>query len=169
VPSGLRLEPVTQDNVRAACGLKLRPDQESLVAPVAWSLAGAYVAPPGVAWPRLICDGDDPVGFIMAAFASGNPDPVYHSYLWRLNIGADHQGRGYGRFAVGELCQEAIRRGLHRLTVSYHLADNGPEGFYQRLGFRATGGYIADEVVAERILAPAPPAAPGSPDGHAGH
>jgi diamine N-acetyltransferase len=100
---------------------------------------------------------------------TGNPDPVYHSYLWRLNISAEYQGRGYGRFAVAELCQEAISRGQHRLTVSYHLADNGPEPFYQRLGFRPTGGYIADETVAELILAPAAATPPASPAGNAGH
>jgi diamine N-acetyltransferase len=172
VRTGLRLEPVTQDNVRAACGLRLRPDQEDLVAPVAWSLADAYVAPPGMAWPRLVYDGDGLVGFIMAAFAAGNPNPLFHSYLWRLNISAEHQGSGYGRFAVEELGQEALRRGQHRLTVSYHLAGNGPEPFYQRLGFRPTGEHIADEVVAERILAPAastPPDQLTSPAGHAGH
>jgi diamine N-acetyltransferase len=162
------LELVTQDNVRDACGLQLRPGQEGLVAPVAWSLADAYVAPPGMAWPRLVYDGDDLVGFMMAAFASGNPNPVYHSYLWRLNISAEHQGRGYGRFAVGELCQEAIRRGQHQLTVSYHLADNGPEPFYRRLGFRPTGEFIAGETVAELILAPAAPTPPGRPAGRYG-
>jgi diamine N-acetyltransferase len=86
---------------------------------VARSLTDAYVAPAGVAWPRVICDGDDLVGFITAAFAAGNPDPVYHSYLWRLNISAEYQGRGYGRFAVAELCQEAIRRSQHRLNAGH--------------------------------------------------
>jgi diamine N-acetyltransferase len=148
---GLRLEPVTQENVRAACKLKLRPDQENLVAPVAWSLADAYTAP-DIAWPRLIYDGDQLVGFIMAAFDPGNPAELYHSYLWRLNIGAEHQGCGYGRFAVEGLCQEAMRRGQHRLTVSYHLHENGPQGFYARLGFRPTGERNQGEVVAERIL-----------------
>lgn len=151
--SGLRLELVTQQNVRAACKLQLRPDQENLVAPVAWSLADAY-ASPDIAWPRLIYDGDQLVGFIMAAFDPGNAADLYHSYLWRLNIGSEHQGGGYGRFAVGELCQEAIRRGHHRLTVSYHPGANGPEGFYERLGFRTTGELNQDEVVAERILTP---------------
>jgi diamine N-acetyltransferase len=151
VPSGLRLEPVTQENVRAACKLKLRPDQENLVAPVAWSLADAYAAP-DIAWPRLIYDGDQLVGFIMGAFDPGNPAELYHSYLWRLNIGAEHQGGGYGRFAVEGLCQEAMNRGQHRLTVSYHLHENGPEGFYERLGFRPTGEHNQGEVVAERIL-----------------
>jgi diamine N-acetyltransferase len=55
--TGLRLEPVTQENVRAACMLKLRTDQDDLVAPVAWSLADAYTMPE-IAWPRLIYDGD---------------------------------------------------------------------------------------------------------------
>ena len=45
-----------------------------------------------------------------------------------------------------------MRRGHHRLTVSYHLQENGPEGFYERLGFRPTGEHNQGEVVAERIL-----------------
>lgn len=149
--TGLRLEPVTQENVRAACQLKLRPDQEDLVAPVAWSLADAYTLPE-IAWPRLIYDGDQIVGFIMAGFAPERWDRLFHSYLWRLNIGAGHQGKGYGRFAVESVCAEALRRGQHRLTVCYHPGPHGPEGFYQRLGFHPTGEYNEGEAVAERIL-----------------
>jgi diamine N-acetyltransferase len=90
----------------------------------------------------------------MAAFAPQRQDALYHSYLWRLNIGAGHQGKGYGRFAVEDLCQEAMRRGQHRLTVSYHPHQHGPEGFYRRLGFQPTGAYSQHEVVAERVLSP---------------
>ena len=43
--TGLRLQQVTQENVRAACKLEMRPGQEGLVAPVAWSLADAYTMP----------------------------------------------------------------------------------------------------------------------------
>jgi diamine N-acetyltransferase len=153
VLTGLRLEPVTQENVRAACKLKTRPDQEDLVAPVAWSLAEAYTMP-GIAWPRLIYDGDQLVGFIMAVFAPEDENALFHSYLCRLNIGAEHQGKGHGRFAVETLCQEVMRRGQHRLTVSYHPYPHGPEGFYRRLGFHPTGEYNDDEVVAERIFSP---------------
>ena len=133
--TGLRLEPVTEENVRAACKLKMRDDQEDLVAPVAWSLAEAYTMP-DIAWPRLIYDGGQLAGFIMAAFAPGHMDALFHSYLWRLNVAAGHQGKGCGRFAVEELCQEAARRGQYRLTVAYQAQQNGPEGFYRRLGFR---------------------------------
>jgi diamine N-acetyltransferase len=147
----MRLELINPQNVRAACKLKLRPDQDNLVAPVAWSIADAY-ANPEIAWPRLIFDGDQLAGFIMAAFAPDQDNPLFHSYLWRLNIGAEHQGKGYGRFAVEELCLEATRRGHRRLTVSYHAGPHGPEVFYQRLGFQPTGEYNAGETVAERLL-----------------
>jgi diamine N-acetyltransferase len=162
VPANPRLEPVTQENVRAACGLKLRTDQEHLVAPVAWSLADAYTMP-DIAWPRLIYDGDQLVGFVMAAFAQGHDNPVFHSHLWRLNIGAERQGKGYGRFAVEEVCHEAMRRGHSRLTVGYHEGQHGPEEFYRRLGFRPTGEYNHGEAIAERTLGPAPAETPESP------
>jgi diamine N-acetyltransferase len=151
VPTSLRLEPITQENVRAACKLKLQAEQEDLVAPVAWSLADAYTMP-DIAWPRLICDADQPVGFVMVAFAPDHENPLFHSYLWRLNIGAEHQGKGYGRFAVEEVCQEAMRRGHHRLTVSYHEVQHGPAEFYRRLGFHPTGEQNHGETVAERTL-----------------
>lgn len=147
----LRLEPVTQENVRAACDLKLRPEQEGFVAPVTRSLAYAYTLP-DVAWPRLIYVGDQLVGFVMAAFDPGSESALYHAYLWMLSIGAAHQGGGYGRFAVGGVCREALRRGQQRLTVSYSPDENGPVGFYRRLGFRPTGEYNHGEVVAELLL-----------------
>jgi diamine N-acetyltransferase len=145
-------QPLTLDRLAAACKLQLRADQDHLVAPVAWSLADAYTMP-DIAWPRLIYDRDQLVGFIMAAFAPGHDNPLFHSYLWRLNIGAEHQGKGYGRFAVEELSREAMRRGHHRLTVSYHAGPLGPEAFYKRLGFRPTGERNEGETVAERLLA----------------
>lgn len=151
--TGPRLEPVTQQNVRAACLLTLRPDQEDLVAPVAFSLADAYTIP-DIAWPRLIYDGGDLVGFVMAAFAPSDWNPLFHGYLWRLNIGAAHQGRSYGRFAVEQVCAEARRRGRSRLTVCYQPHEHGPAGFYQRLGFTPTGELHAGEAVAERVLSP---------------
>jgi diamine N-acetyltransferase len=153
VLTGLRRDLVTQENVRAACKLETRPDQKDLVAPVAWSLAEAYTMP-DIAWPRLIYGGGQLVGFIMAVFDQGDENALFHSYLCRLNTGAEYQGKGYGRFAVEALCQEAIRRGQHRLTVSYHPYQHGPEGFYRRLGFHTTGEYNDDEVVAKRIFSP---------------
>ncbi|MEU0627801.1 GNAT family N-acetyltransferase [Streptomyces sp. NPDC005989] len=154
--SSLRLEKVTADNVEAACQLKVRPDQDGLVKPVAWSLAQAYTTP-DIAWPRLIFDGEQLVGFVMAffdvRFYPDDPnDTRLRSGLWRLNIAADQQGRGYGRFAVEAVCEEVRRRGQTRATVTFVPGEHGPEQFYFRLGFRLTGEKAEDEVVGELEL-----------------
>ncbi|GAA2509029.1 GNAT family N-acetyltransferase [Streptomyces thermolineatus] len=152
-----RLEKVTPANLDAAIALRVRPDQEHLVAPVVKSLAEAYVHP-GTAWPRLVMDGDRTVGFLMAFFdidfAGDGTGTDVRSGLWRLNIAADEQGRGYGRFAVRAVADEIRRRGGTRLTATWHPGDDGPEGFYLGLGFRLTGETSGDERVGELELAP---------------
>ncbi|MBU7598433.1 GNAT family N-acetyltransferase [Streptomyces sp. P38-E01] len=145
-----RLEVLTPANVEAACALEVRPDQRGFVDPVATSLAEAYVWPE-VAWPRLIVDGETPVGFVMAFhdihFNPAVPDDR-RSGLWRLNIAAAQQGRGYGRFAVRAVAQEIRRRGRHtRLFTTWQPGGSGPENFYLRLGFRPTGELSGGETV----------------------
>jgi diamine N-acetyltransferase len=150
--SSLRLEMVTPKNVDAACRLKVRPEQEGFVAPVVRSLADAYVHGE-TAWPRLISDGDQLVGFVMGGFDPDSPVDAFRCGIWRLNIAADRQGRGYGRFAVEAVCAEAHRRGQRRVTVLWVPGENGPEDFYLRLGFRPTGEKIHGEVVGALVLA----------------
>jgi diamine N-acetyltransferase len=135
------LQDITPRNVEAAIGIRIRPDQEHAVEPVVKSLAEAYVHPAGVAWPRLIVDGDRPVGFLMAFFDIDwhGDGSVRRSGLWRLNIAAEEQGRGYGRFAVDSVAAEIRRRGGQELYVTWHPGPDGPEDFYLRLGFRRNG------------------------------
>jgi len=142
----LRLETITRDNVAAACRIAVRPDQESFVAPVAVSLAEAYVQPE-IAWPRLVYDGDEAVGFVMGAFDPDCPIEFFRCGIWRLNIAADHQGKGCGRFAVDGVLAEARRRGQDRATVLWVPGPAGPEKFYLRLGFRPTGELFDGQVV----------------------
>ncbi|MGA5097540.1 GNAT family N-acetyltransferase [Streptomyces lavendulocolor] len=153
--ASLRLEKITPDNVEAAIALRVRPDQDHLVAPVVTSLAEAY-AQPDVAWPRLIFDGDRLVGFLMAFFdidfAGDGTGTDIRSGLWRLNIAAGEQGRGYGRFAVQAVAAEIRRRGGTRLVVSWHPGPDGPEAFYLGLGFRPTGETSGDQHVGELAL-----------------
>src|SRR5690349_2638799 len=138
----MRLEKVTPRNYEAALALSVRSEQADLVAPVVKSLAEAFVFPE-YAWPRLIYDGDRLVGFLMGFLdipwdPDRNPDDR-RSGLWRLNIAADAQGNGYGRFAVEAVCQEIRARGGTRAYVTWEPRDGGPEGFYVKLGFRPTG------------------------------
>jgi diamine N-acetyltransferase len=146
-----RLELVTPENVGEACKLKVAPEQEEVVAPVAVSLAEAY-AQPNVAWPRLVYDEEKLVGFIMGGFDPESPLDFFRCGIWRLNIAAGHQGAGYGRFAVNELIAEARRRNQKRVTVLWVPHPHGPEQFYLKLGFTPTGQIFQDEVVAELHL-----------------
>ncbi|MER5702758.1 GNAT family N-acetyltransferase [Micromonospora sp. NPDC002296] len=153
--SSLHLEKITPGNVDAACDLRVRPDQEHLVEPVARSLAEAY-AWPDVAWPRLVYDGDELVGFLMGFFRipwrEDTPTDL-RSGLWRLNIAAEKQGRGYGRFAVRSVAEEARRRGETRIHTTWEPGDDGPEEFYLRLGFRVNGEHSGGQTVGELDLA----------------
>ncbi|MFE4048852.1 GNAT family N-acetyltransferase [Streptomyces sp. YIM B13518] len=147
--TALRLEEITPKNLKTALGVRVRPDQEFAVAPVANSLAEAYVRPDS-AWPRLIMDGDRAVGFLMAFLDIDwheDGGSVIRSGLWRLNIAAEEQGRGYGRFAVESVAEELHRRGTRELYVTWHPGDHGPEDFYLALGFRRTGEIAEGETV----------------------
>ena len=147
----LRLAELTADNVQAACGIDVKPEQRTFVAPVVESLPEAYVHY-GTAWPRLILDDDRVVGFVMGNFDPANEIDAFRAGIWRLNIAAAEQGRGYGRFAVEAIAAEARRRGQKRITVLWLQGDDGPEDFYLRLGFTPTGEVMGGEIVGELLL-----------------
>ncbi|MEV0612688.1 GNAT family N-acetyltransferase [Nonomuraea sp. NPDC050404] len=146
-----RLEEITPDNLSDALGVEVRHDQEHFVAPVMASLAEAY-ASRSTAWPRLVRDGERAVAFVMGNFDPDNEIQAFRCGIWRLNVAAGEQGKGYGRFAVEALCEEARRRGQQRVTVLWEQGPGGPEGFYLRLGFKPTGEVLFGERVAELLL-----------------
>jgi len=131
--------------------VRVRADQERFVTPVATSLAEAY-AHGDVAWPRLVVADDRPVGFVMAFLdidwlGDGTRSDV-RSGLWRLNVAADAQGRGFGRFAVEAVGAEIRRRGGTRMFTTYEPDEDGPGPFYARLGFHPTGETSGGQTVA---------------------
>ncbi len=140
------LEEVTRDNVDDACRIEVAPEQVEYVAPVAHSLAEAYVNRE-TAWPRLVCAGGEPVAFVMGGFDPGAEVEWFRCGIWRLNVAAAHQGKGYGRFAVEAVFDEARRRGEDRVTVMWKPGEAGPENFYRRLGFELTGQEFYGQVV----------------------
>lgn len=143
--SELRLAELSADNLRDAVRLRLRPGQERFVAPIVESIAEAYISP--AAWPRVILDGEEVVGFVMASFDPENEIEEFRAGVWRLSVAAEAQGRGVGRFAVQAVADEARRRGFDRITVLWEPGEEGPEGFYLRLGFQPTGVELFGETV----------------------
>lgn len=136
------LREVSKDTVREICRLAVSPGQEDFVAPNAVSIAEAYFEPK--AWFRAIYADDVPVGFVMLFDDPETPE----YYLWRLMVGAGHQGRGFGRKAM-ELVIDHVRSrpGAKELLTSYVPGEGSPEPFYRALGFQPTGAMDDDEVV----------------------
>lgn len=143
----MRLEELSATNIVAANTLTLKPGQEQFVAPVSHSIAEAYVNP-STAWPRVVRDGDDVVGFIMGNFDAESPHDEFRGCIWRINVAAHAQGRGVGRFAVLSLAEEARSRGFDRLTVIFEPGKDGPEAFFYRIGFTAIGETQYGETIA---------------------
>ena len=134
----LRLEELNAGNIVAANTLTLKPGQEQFVAPVSHSIAEAYVNPT-TAWPRVVLEGDDVVGFIMGNFDIESEQPEFRSCIWRINVAGDAQGAGVGKFAVHALAEEARHRGFDQLTCIWEPGDDGPEAFFLKIGFEVIG------------------------------
>ncbi|MFB2554755.1 GNAT family N-acetyltransferase [Herbiconiux liangxiaofengii] len=132
--SELSLEELSASNIVAANTLTLKPGQEQFVAPVSHSIAEAYVNP-ATAWPRVVREDGEVVGFIMGNFDPEAQEEEFKACIWRINVDADAQGHGVGRFAVLSVADEARRRGLERITVIYEPGEAGPAAFFEKLGF----------------------------------
>lgn len=170
-PAGtpVTLQEITAQTVRAITKLAVAPAQAGFVATNAVSLAQALFD--RSAWYRAICAGDVPVGFVMLedeTQLSGSDRPAQPEIgLWRFMIDERAQGRGFGRAAIARVVEHACTRpGVTRLLTSCVPGPGSPQGFYEALGFVATGEVDEDEVVLALPLplpvAAAEPSAPAT-------
>ncbi len=138
----ITLRKVDKKNVGPLIKLGVADHQRGLVGSNAGSLAEAYVSPE--AWPRGIYADDTPVGFIMLALDEAKPE----YWVWRMMVGAEHQGRGYGRAAMLAAIEHV--RGLPgaiELKLSFVPEPGNPQPFYESLGFELTGEEEEGEIL----------------------
>lgn len=144
----LRLEELSATTIVAVNNMSLKPGQEQYLAPVSYGIA-ATVVNPQTSWQRVVLEGDEVVGFVSANFDTDFPQEHFRSVLWRINVDADEQGKGVGRFAVESLIDEARNRGMGHLHVIYEAGEDGPQAFFDRMGFSQVGETEYGEVIAE--------------------
>jgi diamine N-acetyltransferase len=144
----LRLVELSASTIVAVNNMSLKPGQEQFLAPVSYGVA-ATVVNPQTTWQRVVVDGEEVVGFVSANFDPEETQEHFRSVLWRINVDADDQGRGVGRFAVAGLLEEARNRGMDHVDVIYEAGENGPEAFFRRVGFTPVGETEYGEVIAE--------------------
>jgi len=133
-PPSVSLRALDTDNVRRVCDLRLAPGQERYVAPSSYTVAEAVLHRGG--WLRAICADAQVVGVLALISDPARP----HPFLVRFMIGAQYQGRGYGRAALA-LVAEHARTTLDATTLETSCVPGtaGPTGFYLAAGFVATG------------------------------
>lgn len=143
------LREITEDTVREICNLSktLTDVQRTHVADNALSIAQAHFSK--YAWFRAIYADETPVGFLMLYIGPDDEQPGEPTvwFLWRLMVAGPYQKFGYGRRAL-ELVYDIVRaQGGKELLVSCHPGPDGPEGFYERLGFVPNGEWEDGEKV----------------------
>jgi diamine N-acetyltransferase len=135
----LRLQELDARNAVAANSLMLKPGQEAFIEPETYAHAEPQLDNAN-SWPRVVVDADDQVvGYIMANFDPDTSEEFLRAALWRINVAADIQGTGVGRFAVQAFADEARARGFQRATVVWASGEGGPEKFFQAVGFTVVG------------------------------
>ncbi|RZI80043.1 MAG: GNAT family N-acetyltransferase [Microbacterium sp.] len=144
----LRLVELSAATIVAVNAMSLKPGQEQFLAPTSYAVAAAVINP-ATAWQRVVLDDNEVVGFVSANFDPEAPQEHFRSVLWRINVDADDQGRGVGRFAVEKLLAEARERGMDHVDVIYEAGEGGPEAFFRRVGFTPVGETEYGEVIAE--------------------
>jgi diamine N-acetyltransferase len=89
---------------------------------------------------------------VRAYFDAEASSDYLRAAVWRINVDAEAQGKGAGRFAIDAVLDEARTRGFERVTVVYEPGAGGPEAFFRRIGFSPVGESDYGEVVAEIAL-----------------
>lgn len=144
------LREITDANRAEVLRPAVSPEQRNFVDGVAESVHEAAETPEARPWFRAIYADETPVGFVMITdgIPVGHPSYEWPYYLWRLLIGAEHQRRGYGTAAL-DLVVEYVRTrpGAVELVTSAVPGRGSPTSFYERYGFRATGGMLDGEHV----------------------
>jgi len=140
------LREITEDNAQSVLALRCTPDQERFVTSVTDSLAEADEYPQANPWFGAVYADGRPVGFVMLSW-NVTPDPpeiIGPWFLWKLIVDQHHQGRGIGAAVVQAVAAIVSAEGASELLTSFVPAEDGPAGFYARLGFVPTGDVDAE-------------------------
>ena len=159
----IRLESVNAHNIREILDLTVDETQKDFVAANDTSIIEAYLAlsANGHVYPFGIYDDAAAVGFCMIGFGTDDqwtdaPAVARDSYnIWRFMIDRRYQGKGYGKAAM-ERILAFIRTWpcgpADICWLSYDPENTRAKALYAAYGFRETGEWDGDEVIAVKRL-----------------
>jgi diamine N-acetyltransferase len=77
------------------------------------------------------------VGFLLV---TTNEDDADSFWVWRLMIGSEHQGKGYGKAAMNKLIADTKSEGNYKfLRLSYNPKNEVAQKLYASVGFVEEG------------------------------
>lgn len=140
---GIHLEPLAAENWEECATLAVGDGQLDYVYTNLFAIAKAGV----FGWETFVIRAgsegqNDVVG--MAMFDWNPPGRTgFTAVLHQFMIGEEHQGRGYGRAALGAVIELARKREARHLLLSY-WPGNPAVKLYESLGFRHIGEFWGD-------------------------
>lgn len=147
----MRFIPIARENWQEASQLRPREDQYGYVRKeaVLYSMAKAYVSPPGEYLPCVIEEDGTLVGSIRLRNYGRGVGFAAFFIDWR------HQGRGLGRKAIEHLIPWVKEHypDAGEIETAVHRDNAVARALYERLGFRYTGAISARQIMdMERAL-----------------
>ncbi|WP_010093847.1 GNAT family N-acetyltransferase [Ornithinibacillus scapharcae] len=146
----IEIKSVTTENIRDCVRLEVSEDQKDFVARNIATIAWAYVD--NTFTPYAICHNDVVIGLAAVEYIPDN-DPEDKHWIPRFMIGAEFQGKGYGRGAMRALIEMIAKHDdCERIRLSVVPENKGAIAFYNSIGFNMTNETIEDELVMEYFL-----------------
>ncbi|UGX89272.1 GNAT family N-acetyltransferase [Phyllobacterium meliloti] len=143
----VHLEPVTEANRALVTSLTLGPDQLSFVATNSDSLDEAALDED--ARPRVVITENRVIGFLMYEA----PEDDDEARIYRFMIDRAHQGRGYGKAALGKALEEIRSLGhVRHVSICYAPENEGARQLYRAAGFVEEGLDEDGEMIADLVL-----------------
>lgn len=145
----ISLKPITEQNRDECISLKPRQDQMEFVASNLDSLEKAVEEPSTGAFG--IYNEDTMVGFTLFDVTPYEDDDCF--WIVRFMIDEQHQGRGLGKAALGEIITTMSHiEGCTRIRTS-HVPDNQVVNkLYKSYGFQETGDLVDGEIVLDLVI-----------------
>ena len=138
----ITLREITADNYEDIINLSVTEGQRRYVSSNVHSLAQAKVQPECI--PLAICSEDTLIGFVM--YCIDHKDSEY--WIYQFMIGADHQGKGYGKEALKQIIRKILEDKAHDIIyISFVPENEGARILYEKIGFVPDNRIIDGEVV----------------------
>lgn len=144
----LCIREVNEENYEEVIKLELKVDQKEVICTNLESLAEAYIYK-DIAKAFAIYNDTIVVGFLLMQV------DIKDKYfdIWRIMIGKEFQGKGYGEQALRLAINFQIQNGAKVIHLSHQTNNYGPSKLYKKVGFKYTGEIEDGEVLMEYQVA----------------